>query len=227
MLDYEGEDIGDVFGDLEWPTTEEWRERLVDGVPRGALLGCDKSPSGKSLPPENLSQETKAAYVQAYAEWWLCEKPGKQLRPLSEGFRAVIGGSRLLKTLVDAAQLEKILCGETVPVDIGAIRSGADVTSWDSPAEKAYLERFWAVLDGLSDSEKSQFLVFVTASDRMPLLGWKDLKIAVCKHGRGDDRLPTAHTCFRQLMLPHFTSEEVLRSKLLSAIKNSEGFVLL
>lgn len=38
-------------------------------------------------------------------------------------------------------------------------------------------------------------------------------------------QLPTAHTCFNQLDLPDYGSEELLREKLLVAIREgSEGF---
>lgn len=41
----------------------------------------------------------------------------------------------------------------------------------------------------------------------------------------GSDQLPTAHTCFNQLDLPEYASEEILKEKLLIAIREgSEGF---
>lgn len=41
----------------------------------------------------------------------------------------------------------------------------------------------------------------------------------------GTSRLPSAHTCFNQLDLPEYPSEEILREKLLTAIREgSEGF---
>jgi E3 ubiquitin-protein ligase HUWE1 len=41
----------------------------------------------------------------------------------------------------------------------------------------------------------------------------------------GTHLLPSAHTCFNQLELPEYTSEEELREKLLIAIREgSEGF---
>jgi len=36
--------------------------------------------------------------------------------------------------------------------------------------------------------------------------------------------LPTAHTCFNQLDLPKYTSEDQLRERLLTAIRECEGF---
>jgi hypothetical protein len=41
----------------------------------------------------------------------------------------------------------------------------------------------------------------------------------------GEERLPTAHTCFNQLDVPDYPSEEVLQRKLLQAICEAhEGF---
>ncbi|CAE7634350.1 HERC4 [Symbiodinium sp. CCMP2456] len=82
------------------------------------------------------------------------------------------------------------------------------------------------VLASVSPAEKAQFLVFCTASDRVPLKGWQSLGLIVQKNGVGDERLPSAYTCFSQLLLPRFSTKEKLRSGLLLAIANSEGFGL-
>lgn len=37
-------------------------------------------------------------------------------------------------------------------------------------------------------------------------------------------RLPMAHTCFNQLILPEYKTKESLKSKLQIAIENAEGF---
>jgi hypothetical protein len=39
-----------------------------------------------------------------------------------------------------------------------------------------------------------------------------------------DEKLPTAHTCFNQLVIPQYSSKDILRKKLLVAIENSTGF---
>ena len=48
----------------------------------------------------------------------------------------------------------------------------------------------------------------------------------VQKNGTADERLPTAYTCFSMLLLPLYTSAEVLRSRLLQAIQETQGFGL-
>merc|ERR1719394_1376300 len=103
---------------------------------------------------------------------------------------------------------------------------GATLVGWSPQEESEYLPIFWEILASFSETEKVQFVVFVTASDRVPLRGWQDLGLIVQKNGVGDERLPAAYTCFCQLLLPKYTTRERLRSGLISAIENSEGFGL-
>lgn len=202
ILEYTEEDIAEVFGELAWP--------------RGNRLAEDLS----------ISQANKGEFIQAYIDWFFHERIDSQLRPLCEGFKSILGGSSLLRTIVDAVQLEKIVCGGADKVDVNAIRSGAEIEGWTSEEESDYLPWFWEVLASFSPAEKAQFVVFVTASDRVPLRGWQALGLIVQKNGVGDDRLPSAYTCFSQLLLPRFSSKEKLQKGLLLAIANSEGFGL-
>lgn len=201
ILDYNGHDIEAVFGDLDF-------ESIVH------------------LPSDfKLSRENKHFFVQSYATWFFNERISAQFTPLSEGFRTIVGSSGLLRWMVGAVQLEQIVCGGSVPVDVPAIRRGSAHQGW-SEAESEYLELFWSVLDQFSEQERVQFIVFVTASDRVPLRGWHDLQLVIQKNGVGDDNLPTAHTCFCQLLLPRYSSKDKLAANLKLAIANSEGFGL-
>ena len=66
---------------------------------------------------------------------------------------------------------------------------------------------------------------FLTGSDRAPLKGLGELKMAVSRYGDGE-HLPAAHTCFNHLLLPDYKNYEKLKAKLLQAIQHSEGFGL-
>uniref|UniRef100_A0A8D3E7K1 HECT and RLD domain containing E3 ubiquitin protein ligase 4 n=1 Tax=Scophthalmus maximus TaxID=52904 RepID=A0A8D3E7K1_SCOMX len=63
-------------------------------------------------------------------------------------------------------------------------------------------------------------------SDRIPILGMKNLKLVIQPTGGGEHYLPVAHTCFNLLDLPKYTSLETLREKLLQAIDHNQGFNL-
>jgi len=201
VLDYQQDDIAEHFGTLGW-------ERVGDRL--------------KEL---EFSQATKHEFVQAYVHWSFEERIAHQIGPLSAGFQSVLGGSVMIQRMFDANQLERIMCGGEVPVDIEAIRRRAITQGW-SDDDQPYLDVFWHSLSALDEELKRGFLGFVTSSDREPLRGWEELRITVQKNGKGDDRLPTAYTCFSLLLLPKYSSDEVLRKNLTQAMQNSEGFGL-
>lgn len=70
------------------------------------------------------------------------------------------------------------------------------------------------------------FSVFLTGSDRIPILGMKSLKLVIQPTGGGEHYLPVAHTCFNLLDLPKYSSRETLQNKLLQAIDHNQGFNL-
>lgn len=78
----------------------------------------------------------------------------------------------------------------------------------------------------------AKFLMFVTGTSKVPLEGFKGLvgmrglqKFSIHKAYGTDSTLPSAHTCFNQLDLPEYSSEEILKEKLTYAINEaSEGF---
>ena len=68
--------------------------------------------------------------------------------------------------------------------------------------------------------------MFLTGTDRIPILGMKRVKIYIQSTNGGDAYFPVAHTCFNLLDLPQYTSEQVLRERLLTAIEHTQGFTL-
>jgi hypothetical protein len=199
LVEYAGPDVADVYP-LDWPRTAELAELEPDG---------------------------RAEYVQGYVDWYFTKRFAAQAFALCEGFMAVVGGSRLLRSLVTPEQLEQIICGAEHPMDIAAVRSSAMPNGWAAGgADADYLEMFWSVVESLGEEDCHKFAVFVSASTRMPLKGWSDFELQVQKNGVGDDRLPTAYTCFRLLLLPLYSSKEVLQRRLLQAISETKGFGL-
>ena len=102
-----------------------------------------------------------------------------------------------------------------------------------SPTLVYFLQWFWNALHSLTQEELALFVQFVTGTSKVPLGGFKDLmgmrgpqrfQIHIME-AKGPDSLPMSHTCFNQLDLPKYTSEEMLRERLVLAIKEcSEGF---
>lgn len=171
---------------------------------------------------EELCSGNRAEHVEAYVQWFLREKFRAQLEPLLDGFKQVLQNCEFLKTLVNASQLEQMLCGVEEPLDVQQLRLTARMEGFDED----FKEIFWSVLESLDAEQKRRFVVFVSACGRRPPEGWQHFELQVQRNGDGDDRLPTAYTCFTLLLLPRYSSGELLRHRLLAAITETEGFGL-
>ena len=133
-----------------------------------------------------------------------------------------------LVSIFDAQQLELLICG-LPEIDIDDLRCHTIYQGYkQSDSQILYL---WNVVRTFSKEEKALFLQFVTGTSKVPLEGFRALQgNGGVKHfnihkAYNKGLLPTAHTCFNQLDLPEYDSENELRTKLLIAIKEgSEGF---
>jgi E3 ubiquitin-protein ligase HUWE1 len=90
------------------------------------------------------------------------------------------------------------------------------------------IQWLWEVLEEFNNSERAEFIQFVTGSSKVPVEGFKALrgnnglqKFQIVKYAleRPDQRLPQAHTCFFQLDLPEYSSKEELAAKLRRAME--------
>jgi len=97
----------------------------------------------------------------------------------------------------------------------------------ESP-QVAWLARVLSTLDA---RQRAYFAEFITGAPRLPLRGFRGLEPAltvVRKAGSSpDEMLPSCSTCQVYLKLPPYSSEEVLREKLLQAMEEGRGFFAL
>nr|CDS34709.1 E3 ubiquitin protein ligase hyd [Hymenolepis microstoma] len=86
---------------------------------------------------------------------------------------------------------------------------------------------FWHVVRGMNPRQRQDLLYFWTSSPALPpsALGFEPSPTIVIRPA-DDQHLPTANTCISRLYLPLYSSRQILREKLLSAIETrSFGFV--
>jgi ubiquitin-protein ligase E3 A len=104
-----------------------------------------------------------------------------------------------------------------------------NVTRYDEYTEQSpTIINFWSiVLENFTDDQRRKLLWFVTASDRIPLGGLKDVQFVIQRNGRHSDRLPTSMTCFGRLLLPEYESIDRMQYLLSVAIEESQGFGLI
>jgi E3 ubiquitin-protein ligase TRIP12 len=81
----------------------------------------------------------------------------------------------------------------------------------------------------LTNAEKRLFLKFITGSERLPIGGLSALqpRLSVARRtGEGGqnavDALPSVMTCMHYLKLPGYSSKEVMKTKILTAISECQ-----
>lgn len=121
-------------------------------------------------------------------------------------------------------EIELLICGSP-HIDFNSIEESS---TYDNGFSKTHptIIAFWDVVHAMNESDKKRLLSFVTGSDRVPLRGLSNVAFQITKHGENSEKLPTALTCFNQLMLPEYVSKQRLKTRLYLAIQNSKGFGL-
>jgi hypothetical protein len=120
-------------------------------------------------------------------------------------------------------EMERKVCGAP-HINIDVLRQ--NVIYDGIPETEQQVKWLWEVLDEFDQELRALFLQFVWARSRLPVLAsqlFMKFKIQSAPdsvNSTPDDHLPLAHTCFFSIAIPAYSSKEVLRSKLVYAIKN-------
>ena len=126
--------------------------------------------------------------------------------------------------MFQAEELELLINGSP-ELNFADLQKGASYEDGYEATSRS-VQNLWAVLHSLDEDEKRLFLRFVSGSDRSPIDGLSKLALVVSRNGEEEQRLPSAHTCFNHLLLPDYSTVEVMRERLLFAMQQSEGFGL-
>jgi len=208
LLEYDG-DVESAFG-LVFQASQEYL---------GLVETVDLVKDGGMRPVTSTNRQD---YIELYTRWYLETSIERQFRAFHRGFSRLCGGP--VMSLFRPEELEQLICGSP-ELDFEALERRTvydDGYTEDSPV----IRMFWSVVHSLSEEEKKKLLFFSTGSDRVPIKGLANLPFIISKNGTGDERLPTAHTCFNHLLLPEYSTEEILRAKLLISISHATGFGL-
>jgi len=214
LLDYGEGDVEDVFG-LCFQV--EYDAGFGEGV-----RTADLRPDGGDV---RVTRANKEEYVRLYTGWYLERSVERQFGAFARGFHRLCSGPAL--ALFKPEELEQLICGSE-ELDFDALENH---TLYDDGyvKESESIRLFWKVAHSLSDEDKKKLLFFATGSDRVPIKGLGNLNpsFVVSRNGPCSERLPTAHTCFNHLLLPEYSSEDIMTARVMTAINNAEGFGLM
>lgn len=186
----------------------------------------DNGPSTLSAknPPDApyVTNANRNAYVSDYIRYMADVSVRPQYEAFAKGFRSILHPKSL--TLLNPELLQNLVEG-VQDIDISELRRAARYVGYS--ASSRVVKDFWAIVKKYDDRMKRKLLEFVTASDRVPVGGIKNIQFVIQKNGEEDGEgghLPTAYTCYGTLLLPEYRDREVLRERLGMALENAQGF---
>ena len=195
-------------------------EEEEQSVPFSTRLSATRESPAIDSEASLVTNENRGRYVKDYIFWLTDKSIRPQYEAFARGFYTCLDRTAL--SIFTAEALQSVVEG-IQEIDIDGLEAATryeDGFDEDHP----FIRDFWDVVKAFSVDEKRQLLEFVTASDRVPVNGVKSIMFVIQKNGNSDERLPTSMTCFGRLLLPHYSSKEVLKEKLVKAIENSKGF---
>ncbi len=185
----------------------------------GEKLVISLKPNGENI---SVDINNKDEYVDLYLDWYFNKSIQDGFASFEKGFYKVF--SRNLSKILSPDELELIICG-TQKLDFNELKSACTYEEYTSNSET--IKYFWEILLEFNEEEKKKFLSFVTGCDRAPIDGLGSLVITISNGGADLNQLPSAHTCFNNLILPNYKNKELLKKKLHIAMNYSEGFGLI
>ena len=185
----------------------------------GEKLDIPLKPNGENI---MVDCENKDEYVELYLDWYFNKSIQEVFNSFEKGFYKVF--NRDLCKILSPEELELIICG-TQFLDFNELKKGCNYEEYTKDSET--IKYFWEILLEFNEEEKKKFLSFVTGCDRAPIDGLGSLAITISNGGTDLNQLPSAHTCFNNLILPDYKNKEVIKKKIHIAINYSEGFGLI
>lgn len=161
---------------------------LTDGNspwPQFASLSSDDgSPTPANGKPEAplVDASNREDYVRDYISHLTTHSVAPQFSAFQRGFLTCLESRSL--ALFTPSLLQSVVEG-VQDIDISELRRYARYVGWD--ADHRTIRDFWSVVRRYSTEEKKKLLEFVTASDRVPVGGMRNLVFVVQRNGEGEE----------------------------------------
>ncbi|XP_073196778.1 probable E3 ubiquitin-protein ligase HERC6 isoform X4 [Lepidochelys kempii] len=204
VLDYEYDDIEE---NLQIHYCVSWDNKEVDLIPDGSSIA--------------VNNKNKKDFVNKYVDYVFNKSVEVVYEEFKRGFYKVL--DREILRFFQPQELMEVAIGNA-NYDWNKFEQNAVYWGMYTPSHPT-IKMFWKVFHELTVAKKKGFLLFLTGSDRIPVMGMDCIKIKFNSHvSMSEDHIPEAQTCFHILILPQYSTIERLREKLLLAIDNNRGF---
>eukprot|EP00597_Dinobryon_sp_UTEXLB2267_P010571 CAMPEP_0170101272 /NCGR_PEP_ID=MMETSP0020_2-20130122/2160_1 /TAXON_ID=98059 /ORGANISM="Dinobryon sp., Strain UTEXLB2267" /LENGTH=1091 /DNA_ID=CAMNT_0010324337 /DNA_START=453 /DNA_END=3728 /DNA_ORIENTATION=- len=187
-------------------------------------------PGGSAIRVDNSNVHS---YIHLLSHYKQNLETAEQCHAFVSGFRSIIPLEWI--RMFSTRELQLLISGDRRPIDIADMQRHVHYASGYHESQP-YIQAFWRIVSEMSPEDQGNLLRFVTSCSRQPLMGFGQLNPTFCiqqtpMYSSGVEmvespRLPSAATCMNLLKLPKYDSEEMLKEKLLYAIRSNSGFEL-
>eukprot|EP01038_Epipyxis_sp_PR26KG_P007199 gene7199-9826_t len=193
----------------------------------GEIITEEIIPNGSNI---KVDHSNITLYIHTLANHLQNKVIVEQCRALLAGFRTMIPIEWI--RMFNTKELQLLISGDKRPIDLQDLQDNVHYGSGYHPSQP-YIQAFWQVVAEMSLEDQQNLLKFVTSCPRQPLLGFKQLnpsfsiqQVSAYEYSGSTPRLPSAATCMNLLKLPLYNDIEMLKEKLLYAIRSNSGFDL-
>ncbi|OQR95028.1 HECTdomain (ubiquitin-transferase) domain containing protein [Achlya hypogyna] len=179
-------------------------------------------PQGRARP---VSFADRFEYADALEQWKLHQFDGA-VAYVAKGLRSIVHADLL--AVFTWQELELLVCGRPT-LNLELLKKKTEYSP-DMDSHDTLVQRFWRTLAAFSPAEQQQFLQFVWGRSRLPFseVDFGTYTFKLVRHmsaGNPDEYLPVAHTCFFQLELPNYSTDAIMKAKLLYAMQHCTSIV--
>ncbi|CAO3612543.1 unnamed protein product [Cunninghamella blakesleeana] len=169
-----------------------------------------------------VNNHNRQEFVDLYVDYILNKSVEHQFGAFKRGFYHMCGGNAL--SLFRPEEIELIVRGSEEPLNVELLQSRTEYHGFDSSDQTIIF--FWDIVKNMDPYMQRKLLMFVTACDRIPVTGSNQILFQITCGGEDTGRLPSAHTCFNQLILYRYKTQEKLQKLLEMAVFESQGFYI-
>merc|ERR1712232_879445 len=180
---------------------------------------------GDEMPVTN---RTRLIYIHTVADYYLNKQVKQQSDAFLRGLLDIIPAQWI--QMFNEPELQVLISGSVAPIDVTDLRNHTKLSGGFLTMPDKHVDRFFRCMQEFDGVERSLLLAFVTGCSRPPSLGFEALEppftLQRVSISSDEERLPTSGTCFNVLKLPTYTSQKVMKEKLLLSIRSGAGFDL-
>ncbi|CAN6472005.1 unnamed protein product [Victoria cruziana] len=187
---------------------------LVEYEDMGSWKSVELCDGGKNI---SVTSSNRQQFVDLLIEHRFSRRISRQVMHFLHGFRDILNNPKNGKFFFQIAEpgiLDQMLHGGDRDISVDEWKAHTDYNGY---LESDYqIVWFWQVVESMSAEQQKMLLSFWISQHHLPAKGFSGLEtnLQIYKHDCSLDHLPSAHTCFFQLLLPPYPSFSIMNDRL-------------